>query len=425
MIKDIAELVKAGVISQETANDIQKYYDQKGSAAPNRLFIVFGVLGAILVGLGIILILAHNWDELPRWTKTIFAFVPLIVGQILSGFTLLKKAGSVAWRESSAVLLFFGIGASIALVAQIYNLSGDLSSFLLTWMLLALPVVYLLKSSATSLMYIIGITYYVTVNYMKSGPEELYYLLLLLLILPYYFLLIKRQPYGNFTGFHHWLIPVSLLIVLMSWVHQNGQLMVIAYMSLLGILYLIGQLDYFARQKIRRNGYEVLGSLGTVVMLLGLSFDFFWKELRRWDYHQHEAFSSPEFILAVILTLVAMGLFIHHIRRRPLREIQPVAPVFGLFVLVYFLGMSSSLAIVLVNLLAFGVGVMTIREGAKMNSLGVLNYGLLIIAALVVCRFFDTHLSFVVRGLLFVTVGIGFFMVNYWMLKKRKKDEVQ
>lgn len=66
----------------------------------------------------------------------------------------------------------------------------------------------------------------------------------------------------------------------------------------------------------------------------------------------------------------------------------------------------------------FIIGILTIRKGAKKNHLGVLNYGLLIITALVICRFFDTDLSSIIRRLLFVSVGIGFFLTNYWMLKK-------
>ena len=69
------------------------------------------------------------------------------------------------------------------------------------------------------------------------------------------------------------------------------------------------------------------------------------------------------------------------------------------------------------------IGVMTVREGARHYNLGVLNYGLLIIAALVICRFFDTNLGFVIKGVLFVAVGIGFFLANYWMMKRRKNIE--
>jgi len=96
--KDIDELLKAQVISPEIAERIQVYYKQKGSSSINKLFVVFGILGAILVGLGIILIIAHNWDELSKLLKTAFAFLPLIVGQALCLIALFKKSKSMAWR---------------------------------------------------------------------------------------------------------------------------------------------------------------------------------------------------------------------------------------------------------------------------------------------------------------------------------------
>ena len=71
------------------------------------LIIVFGVLGAILVGLGMVLIIAHNWDDLSRMTKTGLAFLPLLLGQGLCGYVLLRKQDSVAWRESATAFLFF------------------------------------------------------------------------------------------------------------------------------------------------------------------------------------------------------------------------------------------------------------------------------------------------------------------------------
>ena len=80
--KDIFELLEANVISEETAEKIREYYQIKKEDSTNKLFIVFGILGALLVGLGLILIIAHNWDELSRTTKIIFAFLPLIVGQV-------------------------------------------------------------------------------------------------------------------------------------------------------------------------------------------------------------------------------------------------------------------------------------------------------------------------------------------------------
>ena len=137
--KDIQELLSAELISDNQAENIRAYYRKKESQSGNRLFTIFGILGAILIGLGIILIIAHNWDELSRLTKTIFAFIPLLLGQILCGYTLIKKQDNAAWREGSTVFLFLTVGASISLVSQIYNIPGNLSSFLLTWILVCIP----------------------------------------------------------------------------------------------------------------------------------------------------------------------------------------------------------------------------------------------------------------------------------------------
>jgi uncharacterized membrane protein len=425
MIKDIPELVKAEVISQETADKIRDFYQKKGGQSTNRLFIVFGILGAILVGLGIMLIIAHNWDELSRTTKTLLALLPLLFGQVLCGFVLIKKQDSVAWRESGTAFLFFAVGASISLVSQIYNIPGNLSSFLVTWMLLCLPLIYVMKSSIASLLYIIGITYYAGETSYWSYPssESYFYWILLLTIIPHYYLLYKKKLESNFMIFHNWLIPLSVIIILGTVAKQTNELMFIAYFSLFGLLYLIGDLDSFTKRRTRNNSYKVLGGLGTIVLLLTLSFDWFWEDLRGKNFLFDEVISSPEFFASAIISLCASGLLILQLKNKSLKDVKPITPVFILFIITFLIGLSSPLSVVLTNVVVFAIGILTIRDGAKLNSLGVLNYGLLIITALVVCRFFDTDLSFVIRGGLFVTVGIGFFAINYWMLKKRKSND--
>ena len=62
-IKELSDLVQNELISKEVALNIENYYKSKQEDSPNRLFTIFGVLGSLLVGLGIILILAHNWDN--------------------------------------------------------------------------------------------------------------------------------------------------------------------------------------------------------------------------------------------------------------------------------------------------------------------------------------------------------------------------
>lgn len=426
ILKDISELVNSGVITKDTADRIQEYYKGKNDSSNNRMFVVFGVLGASLVGLGIILLLAHNWDDLSRTTKTIFAFLPLIVGQFLCGYALFKKNDSSSWRESSAAFLFFAVGACIALISQIYNIYGELSSFLLLWMLLCLPLLYLMNSSIVSLLYIIGITSYCCEEGYFTFPntsEPYLYWVLLGLVFPHYYYLFKNRPHSNFLTFHHWLIPISIIISIGTLAYENGELMFIVYISLFGLLYLIGHTSFFEGKKLRNNAYKILGSLGSIILLLVLSFDFWWEELREGNYVFTDSIPSSELWVALVLSLAASVLLFYQQKGKTINDIKPIAPVFLLFIVCFFIGLSSPIAPILINIIVFAIGVLTIREGGNQNHLGILNYGLLIITALIFCRFFDANWSFVIRGLLFVFVGIGFFITNYWMLQKRKTYE--
>lgn len=425
ILKDLSNLVKAEVITEETAEKIKNHYKNNGDSSVNRLFVVFGILGAILVGLGIILIIAHNWDELSRTTKTIFAFLPLVIGQVLCGYALIKKNDSLAWRESASAFLFFGVGASISLVSQVYNIPGDLSSFTLTWMLICLPTVYVMNSSLTSLFFIVGITYYaVEMGYWSYPSKEPYlYWLLLLFALPHYYLLFKKRAKSNFMVLHNWVVPLSILIVLGTLADKEAELMMIAYFSLFGLFYLIGNLDFFAQQKARSNGYKLLGSLGMIILLLALSFSEIWEDLRRQEYLFNEIIVAPEFVASAIISVLAGWMFYLYQKNKSIESIEPLAPMFMVFVVTFIIGYHFSFAVILINLYVLALGILTIRDGAEKNHLGILNYGLAIIAILVICRFFDTDLSFVIRGILFMLVGVGFFATNYWMLKKRKTNE--
>lgn len=419
ILKDIPELVKAGIITEETALRISDYYSSKKGPTTNKLFTVFGVLGAILVGLGVILIIAHNWDELSRATKVFFAFLPLLIGQGMCAFTLLKKSYSKAWIESSSAFLFFACGACISLISQIYHIQGDLSSFLLTWMVLCLPIIYLMKSSIASLLYLVGITVYTYDSGYWGYPREESYLYWALLIaaLPHYYSLYKKSPESNFMTLHNWFIPLSIVICLGTVAYRAEELMFVSYMSLFGLLYLIGNEPFFIKQKARNNGFRFLGSLGTIVLLLALSFDWFWKELNGWYFKVEGILTAPEFAALAILSLLAFVILIKHFKQK---KLKPTSLMFMLFILIFIIGNFSSASVVFINLCVLSIGVLTIWDGAKQDHLGILNYGLLIIAALVTCRFFDEELSFVVRGLMFVLVGVGFFVTNYSMLKKRK-----
>lgn len=419
--KEVNDLLNAGIIDQATAERIELYYQSKASPSQNRLVVIFGILGAILVGLGIVLILTYNWDQMSRSAKTIVAFIPLVIGQIVCGYTLLRQAESITWREGSSAFLVLAIGGCLSLISYIYNISGSLESFLLVWTLLSLPVIYVMHSSMTSLLYLIGITWYACeAGYWGSDRNESYiYWGLLLLAIPHYVLLIKKNKDGSFAAFHHWFVPLSVIICLGTLATEYEELMFIAYMSLFGLFYQIGSTPLMEALKIRNNGYLVFGSVGTAVVLLILSFDGFWEELRKIDVTTSAWMTSPESIAIILIFIPALVLLFIRQQNQKWKNLKPADLMFILFIGIFVVGMYSNVAAVLINLLILVMGVLTIREGVRKDHFGIVNYGLLILTILIICRFFDTDIHAVLKGLLFVLVGFGFFYTNYRMVKKR------
>lgn len=414
---DIKELLDAGVITDDTARRIEEYYRGRPSPANNRLLAIFAVLGSVLIGLGIILILAHNWDDLSRTVKTAISFMPLVMGQAACFYTLMVRRDSMAWSEASSTFLFFGVGSCIALLAQIYNISSSGGTFILTWCLLTLPVAYIMRSSMVALLYILFATYYVV-----DTSGNLIYFGLIAAVIPYYYLLIKRDENGNFLAFMNWVLPLSLLIGIGVIVQGRVELMVIMYLCLFALCYQFSNICLLKKQTTLSNGYKIIGLLGIAIVMLFFSFRWFWEELAGRDFSNYDTMLTITVItVSVALTLV---LFILQNRRKKPGEINPVA-LSGLVFSALAFGAAGVplLSQWVSNILIFIVGMYYIRRGARNEHFGVLNYGLLLIAALIACRFFDSNLSFVLRGILFILIGIALFAVNLYMHKKRKANE--
>ena len=419
----LKELLDNEVITEDVAFSISAYYRKNEDNSSSKLFLTFGIIGAILASLGIILVFAHNWDDMSRSSKCIVSFLPLIIGQLFCGYALLNKSDSPAWKESSAAFLFFAVGASISLVAQTYNISGDFDAFVFTWMLLCLPLVYLMKSNIVSLLYLIGITVYgVNTNYFYyAKPHDYTYWLLLLGIAPHYYGLLKAEA-TNFRAIHNWFIPISITICLGSITNKadNSELLYFSFVFLFSCFYFIGKTNLYNSDKLLTNGFSIVGKLGGLFMLYFAGFKFLWEQLEK-DYFDYNS----------IFTFATAGLFIvaiallYYTRKLKALAINEILQYSFLILGVCYVVSKGSvvLPVFLCNLYLLLIGVREIQKGNADNSIAHLNFGVLIIAILIFCRFFDTEMSFVVRGILFILVGVGFFGLNYYLLKNRKQNE--
>ncbi|AXT56585.1 DUF2157 domain-containing protein [Aquimarina sp. AD1] len=418
--KELKELVSDQVISSEIADKISQYYGQKEGTKPNKLFTIFGIFGALLIGAGIILMLAHNWDDFSRLTKTILAFVPLVIGQSIVGFSILKNK-SRTWKEASGTFLFFAVGASISLVSQIYNISGDLGSFLKTWTILCLPLIYLLRSHAVTLLVILSGTYYVAEvgiwNY-RNYSVPWWYFIFMLGIIPHYWRQIKNNISSNTTTIFNWIIPLSVTIGLGAFIRGNEELGFVMYVTLFGVFYNIGRLSIFKELRTLRNGFLIIGSLGTIILLMIFTFKWTWKEM-----YDTTMYQAQEFYVSLFLVGIAISTLGYIVVKKGVRSINLFQISFLIFWGLFFLLSGAEvIPMILTNILVFALGITAIKIGTDKFNFGILNYGLLIVSILIICRFFDTDMSFIIKGLLFVIVGAGFFLTNYMMLKKQQKN---
>lgn len=414
--EELEELVSAGIISQEKAAEIDAYFHQKESERPNRILIAFGILGALLVGLGIILLVAHNWDHLSRSVKTMIAFVPVITSQVLVGYALWKGRYHRTLIESTVVLLILSVGACMALVSQIYNIPGTISTFMMTWVLLSAPLVYVAHSSMASLLVLLGITYYgMDVGYNHRGGQLPYaYWGIILVLLPYYWKLIKDYPKSNFTVFHHWFFPGSIALTLGVFGAEWEFWLFPAYMSLSVICLVLA--EKVRGESLFQNGYQVLGFAGVFIILLLSTFDFFWDEVREMD----RFFAGREFILTLALSVLSVITSL--LLKNLLKSSKWIIMGFSFLALFVFGRYFPTIAQVVANLAMMFLGVFYLRAGARTGRLAKMNLGFLIIMAVVLSRFFDSEISFVLRGLIFVIIGMAFFAANYYMMKQKAHD---
>ena len=123
--------VAAGVLDLETAGKIRAFEAARGPGERLRWPAMLAVaLGGVLLGAAILLFVAAHWDEIAPGTR--FTLVLLMVA-------IFPVAGALAAEKFPALSTTFhalgtvGLGAGIALAAQIFNLEENWTNGVLLW----------------------------------------------------------------------------------------------------------------------------------------------------------------------------------------------------------------------------------------------------------------------------------------------------
>ncbi len=409
----LPELVAGGVLTAEAAERIREHYGPLPQGLGRwTLLTVFGFVGAVLLGLGIILILGHNWDRLDHMTRLLISLGQLLLAQAAAAFALLRRRDSRAWTEGTAAFLALSVGACIALVGQTYHLVDDFKNFLLVWMLLSLPLVYLMEAEGVAGMYLAGVAAWLA-SVQGLGAIKYAAWGLLALVLPYYARLLRADRYGNPAVIMSWLVLLCFYACFS--LTGDKQLWRIAYPLLFCATYLAGRLLFAAEDKGWKKPFQALGMAGALIMAFSLSFK------GAWLLRQPPTVSREEYlaVLGLVALFVGLGALLAK-RKEPWPGLIAVLPLaVGAGYMLQAADRSGVYAAVFMSLYLLAVSVGYIRQGARENRLGLLNAGMLMLAALVLLRFFDFSYSFVVRGVAFIAVGAAFLAVNVAMSRRK------
>ena len=418
LLGELGGLVGKGVLDEAAAARLRAHYAQ--AAGGSRLgwgMILLATGGASLIGLGVILIFAHNWENWTPGVRVALSLLPLLAGQAACAYAL--RAGSRPWSEAAGTFTAIAIGASIALIAQTYQFGGDLPRFLMTWLLLAAPLIYLLDASAVAAIVWALVLGWVTTHHdgwwarddSWQGALRLpVFLALFSLPLPH---LVRHLRLDRSGARVAWLLRSAIVVFAVGLAFASGadnrDALFLIYAALAAAAVLAGQRYFSGSHGLWGNPLLGAGHAGVFVIALAATI----------QEAQHD-FDWPNTTI-LLLPLVAGAGALWLAWRSFSEGDRLVAPLIGAltpFVFVLPALDGNALGLILAHLYVLALAAAFIRTGLRNARLGQANLGAALLTALMLLRFFDSELGYVVRGVGFIVTGVGFFIAIFWLRRR-------
>lgn len=150
--RDLERWLQAGLIDAATRDRIAAF---EGARRRPTLLYALAALGATTIGIGIVSIVAANWDAIGRSAKL---GADLALGMLLAG----GLYWSVTRERRFATEVLAGVDyvyvlASIALIGQVYQLSAPVHRALVTWSLSTGLLMILVRTPLLGFVWLAGL----------------------------------------------------------------------------------------------------------------------------------------------------------------------------------------------------------------------------------------------------------------------------
>jgi uncharacterized membrane protein len=428
--KELPILEREGVLASDAVRGVRSYYRENTASGTHWATLAFAVLGSLLIGAGIILLFAHNWDELSRPTRAVLSFCPVVIGAILSVVALVKNGGA-ALRESAGIFHSLAVGSSIALIGQTYHIPSNVPGFLLMWSLLILPLTFLLGSTGSFLIYLGLICGWSGVAQDHYGQAAAFWLLLAPALAKVWAMVkVNRNSPDTLLSVYGLLFTLAISTGIVFERTVPG-LWIVAYSALLSAAALLG-LNIYRDREGWSNPPKTFGIIGIALLAYLFTWSDMWRDIgwqwtrHGWHYRAWGAWVDGTITLALLAGWI--GAAIKSFRRNSIETIvQAAFPVIA--TVCFFIGAASGnhangINAVIFNVFLLFYGVMYIVLGCRNTKLRQLNGGMAILSLLLVTRFFDNDFGFLARGIVFIALGACFLAVNLVMARRKKTMEV-
>lgn len=374
--KQIQKWVKDGTITKAQAKKMMADTKEQSS---NNLIVVLSTIGAILLGIGAILFIASNWRVMPDIVKTLImagsTFLAYYIGYVLKyQKNNLPKVG--------ASLIFLGallFGATIFLIAQIYNITANNHVLMLIWIAGILPLVYAALSvpiaGLSCILFFTWIGLFVFRNMRFMGV------------------------YGDYLR-----LPVL-------------------YITAGILLFGIGAVHYFA-PKLRgiARTYRLFGINIVMLSLFMLTFKVFSGEntITR-ALEMSEQFQAGLIIFLVFGTIITL---INVFRSKIDTSIIENSMALGLLAIsaiFFFIPAESNIYVIVFNIVLAVVILTLLFVGYHKEDIKLINPAFFWLAALIIVRYFDWFWDLLPRSGFFMIGGLMLVFGGVFLEKKRRQ----
>lgn len=421
LYSEMPTLVSDGVISEDEAKKLKAHYGDVNEINAGALTLsILSVIGGVLTIGGIILLLAHNWPDMSREIRAAVSFMPLIISFILAGYVIFKKKESSAWREGVAVFWIGSVLMCMSLICQTYNMGGDFYIFWFICVILSLPVMYLLDSAMGCLICLAGIVF----GYSGWRSETpVYFWGLLAAVIPYIWYSFCKYKKSQRNVYLAVGIVIAMFYISGLTSGNARGLWMISFGALFSVFYFLSVL--VDKEKFPVQVFKYAGMIGILVVSAILSCKSAWL-----DYSRGSIFpENRDFLVEHIYTWILMFLSFFFMFKTLIKKKYEDA-VWGIACVLAFIGyvtMSMSNISYIPFTISFNVfiaalGTLMLVKGFKLENIPRMNWGMIIIALLILMRFFDSNIDFIVKGGVFIIVGISILIFNIFLAKKIKSN---